>query len=112
MQHYEDNFAHNSLPISDLQPEYTFVDLQPEGLLKSEDGWIIVNEDEFNLLLLTNNSEQILSEFREKEELNARVRKQEELDYLRQKQQESLEQKTNLQKEFEEFLAWKASQNQ
>lgn len=27
MKHYEDNFAHNSLPISDLQPEYTFVDL-------------------------------------------------------------------------------------
>ena len=27
MKHYEDNFAHNSLPIQDLQPEYTFVDL-------------------------------------------------------------------------------------
>lgn len=27
MKHYEDNFAHNSLPALDLQPEYTFVDL-------------------------------------------------------------------------------------
>ena len=27
MTHHEDNFAHNSLPISDLQPKYTFVDL-------------------------------------------------------------------------------------
>ena len=27
MTHYEDNFAHNSLPILDLQPEYTFIDL-------------------------------------------------------------------------------------
>ena len=27
MTHHEDNFAQNSLPISDLQPKYTFVDL-------------------------------------------------------------------------------------
>ncbi|TAF09475.1 MAG: 2-aminobenzoate-CoA ligase [Flavobacteriia bacterium] len=36
MKHYEDNFAHLSLPISELQPEYTFLDLpqfqQPEML--------------------------------------------------------------------------------
>ena len=27
MKHYEDNFAHNSLPALELQPEYTFLDL-------------------------------------------------------------------------------------
>jgi 2-aminobenzoate-CoA ligase len=27
MKHYEDNFAHNSLPSLDLQPEYYFTDL-------------------------------------------------------------------------------------
>jgi 2-aminobenzoate-CoA ligase len=27
MKHYEDNFAHNSLPSLDLQPEYSFLDL-------------------------------------------------------------------------------------
>ena len=36
MKHYEDNFAHNSLPALELQPEYTFLDLpqfqQPEML--------------------------------------------------------------------------------
>ena len=36
MKHYEDNFAHLSLPSSELQPEYTFLDLpqfqQPEML--------------------------------------------------------------------------------
>lgn len=36
MKHYEDNFAHNHLPSSDLQPDYVFLDLpqfnQPEML--------------------------------------------------------------------------------
>lgn len=36
MKHYEDNFAHNSLPSQELQPDYIFIDLpqfqQPEQL--------------------------------------------------------------------------------
>ena len=27
MKHYEDNFAHDSLPSPELQPDYTFLDL-------------------------------------------------------------------------------------
>jgi hypothetical protein len=106
----ENSVVKVSLP-SNFITEWTYTDIQPEGTLNVEDGWLFLPEEEFNLLFSQSNSEEVLNAYRQQEEVRARLEAEEALAYIREQQEQIDLQNQQLQQEFEEFLLWKNSQN-
>jgi hypothetical protein len=91
----------------DYITEFTFVDMHPENSLNDE--WKIINEDEFQKLVLISNSEEKVKEHHIKlnkqynDEFNVMIVENER------KQVEKDLEKAAYEVEFEEFIAWKKS---
>lgn len=94
----------DSLP-SGWITEWTYEDVQPEGSLKEEDGWLFVNENQFEAIKQAANSESKMEQFK--------LQQKQQIDLEMQKLQALVDEKAAeeaaLKAEFEQFKLWKQS---
>ncbi len=98
----------NELPPNHVV-EHTFVDLHPEGSL-SESEWEFALEEDFDQLLIVNNSKDNYQQWKSAKDADNAVKSLEVAIIMREQAAAEKLAKESLDAEFEAFKAWKASQ--